>query len=88
MAKLDRKRFLSLPSTLEGSELLDDKFHELLSELHSWSSCKKCRKRELLSLIGKLNFACQIIPAGRILLRRLIDLSTEASPPLHHVTIN
>ena len=70
------------------TSLPDDKLHELLSELRSWSSYKKCLKRELLSLIGKLNFACRIIPAGRIFLLRLIDLSTQARLPHHHVTMN
>ena len=49
---------------------------------------KKCLKRELLSLIGKLNFACRILPAGRIFLRRLIDLSTQARLAHHDVTMN
>ena len=66
----------------------DDKLHELISEPHSWSTRNKCLKRELLSLIGKLNFACQIIPECRIFLRRLIDLSTSALLPHHHVTMN
>ena len=70
------------------TSLPDDKLHELISELQSWSTCNKCLKRELLSLIGKLNFACQIIPAGRIFLHRLIDLSTSAHLPHHHVTMN
>ena len=64
------------------------KLEELLTELQLWSCCKKYRKRELLSLIGKLNFACRIIPASRILLRRLIDLSTTARLPHHHITMN
>ena len=70
------------------TSLPDDKIHELLSKLRSWYSCKKCRKRELLSLIGNLNFACRIIPAGRIFLRRLNDLSTRARLPNRHVTMN
>lgn len=70
------------------TSLPDDKLHELISELQSWSTCNKCLKRELLSLIGKLNFACRIIPAGHIFLRRLIDLSTSARLPHHHVTMN
>ena len=74
-------------SSMETS-LPDDKLQELLTELQSWSSRNKCLKRELLSLIGKLNFACRIIPAGRIFLRRLIDLSTSARLPHHHVTMN
>ena len=70
------------------TSLPDDKLHELISELQSWSTRNKCLKRELLSLIGKLNFACRIIPAGRIFLRHLIDLSTSARLPHHHVTMN
>ena len=66
------------------TSLPDDKLHELISELQSWSSRNKCLKRELLSLIGKLNFACRIIPAGRIFLRHLIDLSTSTRLPHHH----
>ena len=70
------------------TSLPDDKLHELISELQSWSTRNKCFKRELLSLIGRLNFACQIIPAGCFCLRRLIDLSTSARLPHHHVTMN
>ena len=65
-----------------------DKLCGLLVDLQSLSSRKKCQKRELLSLIGKLNFACRVIPAGRIFLRRLIDLSTTARLPHHHITMN
>ena len=74
-------------SSLETS-LPDDKLHKLISEFQSWSTRNKCLKRELLSLIGKLNFACRIIPAGRIFLRRLIDLSTSLRLPHHHITMN
>ena len=35
----------------------------------------KCKKRELLSLIGQLNHACRVVRAGRTFLRRMIDLS-------------
>ena len=77
-----------IDSSCMETSLPDDKLQELLTELQSWSSRNKCLKRELLSLIGKLNFACRIIPAGRIFLRRLIDLSTSARLPHHHVTMN
>ena len=77
-----------IDSSCMETSLPDDKLQALLTELQSWSSRNKCLKRELLSLIGKLNFACRIIPAGRIFLRRLIDLSTSARLPHHHVTMN
>ena len=55
-----------------------DKSEALTSLLRQWSTTKKkATKREILSLIGKLSFAAKVIPAGRIFLRRLIDLSTS-----------
>ena len=48
---------------------------------------EKCTKRELLFLIGKLSFACKILPASRIFLRRLIYLSTSASKLHHHIRL-
>ena len=57
--------------------LPDDKLAALLEELtqfsHLCASQSTCTKRQLLSLIGKLAFACKVIPAGRIFLRRLLD---------------
>ena len=55
----------------------------LLQELHHLFSQRKCTKWQLLSLIGKLSFSCKVLPAGRIFLRRLIDLSTTVKQ-LHH----
>jgi len=53
--------FLGILIDTTGMEtaLPDDKRKKLLAELQSWSSRKKCLKCELLSLIGKLNFACE-----------------------------
>eukprot|EP00731_Ephydatia_muelleri_P003217 Em0001g3217a len=53
-----------------------------------WSSPGESKKCELLSLIGKLSFATKIVPAGRLFLRRLIDLSTTMSRLHHHIWIN
>ncbi|XP_055344664.1 uncharacterized protein LOC129592615 [Paramacrobiotus metropolitanus] len=36
-----------------------------------------CTKREILSLIGKLSFVTKCIPASRIFLRRMIELSCK-----------
>ena len=48
---------------------------DLLSSLRSLLQYSKCTKCQLLYLIGKLSFACKVIPAGRIFLCRLIDNS-------------
>ena len=74
------------PSTTQGIELDNDlrqaclpqeKLIALLEELSQFRllyvSHHRCNKQQLLSLIGKLAFACKVIPAGRIFLRRLLD---------------
>ena len=71
-----------------GIPLAPELLSELLASLQYWSTCKRCLKRELLSLIGKLSFGCRIIPAGRIFLRRFINLSTTPRLPHHHITMN
>ena len=49
--------------------------------------CCKCTKQQQLSLIGKLSFACKVVPAGRIFLRRLIDLSCSVFRIHHHIRL-
>ena len=68
--------------------LPEAKFRELLSELTFWQQRKKCTKRDLLSLIGKLSFAAKVVRSGRIFLRRLIDLSTTVNNLHHHISLN
>ena len=66
-----------------------DKLEALTSLLRQWSTTKKkATKRELLSLTGKLSFAAKVIPAGRIFLRRLIDLTTLVKKLHHHIPYN
>ena len=62
--------------SMTASSSSEHKF-SILAELQSFrSSVKRKRsKRELLSLIGKLSFACKVVPAGCIFFHRLIDLS-------------
>ena len=62
-----------------------DRKTSLLTAIHSFCTLKKCTKRQLLSLIGKLSFACKVVPAGRIFLRRLIDLSCSVTRLHHHI---
>ena len=59
----------------------------LLVELNQLYWRRRCKKRELLSLIGKLSFACKVVPSGRIFLRRLIDLSTSVEKLHHHLPL-
>ena len=68
--------------------LPEDKLKSLMSLLQEWQTKKKCTKRELLSVIGKLSFASKIIPSGRIFVRCLIDLAKSVSKLYHHISLN
>ena len=59
-----------------------------MNMLPFWHSRRKCTKKELLSLIGKLSFICKVVRPGRIFLRRLIDISTTVNKLHHHITLN
>lgn len=65
-----------------------EKLTEIKLLLHKWGRKKKCTKRELLSLIGSLSFACKVVKPGRMFLRRLIDLSTTVSHLNYHISLN
>ena len=71
-------------STMTAS-ITDDCKKDLVSSLQSLLQQSKCTKHQLLSLIGKLSFACKVIPAGRIFLCRLINTSCSVSCPHHHI---
>ena len=70
--------------TMEAS-ISSERKESLLTAIHHFCTLKKCTKRELLSLIGKLSFACKVVPAGRIFLRHLIDLSCSVTKLHHHI---
>ena len=56
---------LELDSVLQQICLPPNKLGEILAELTKWQSHHKTTKRKVLSLIGKLAFAAQAVPAGR-----------------------
>ena len=72
--------------TMEASITAERK-QSLLQELHHLYSRRKCTKRQLLSLIGKLSFSCKVLLAGRIFLHRLIHLSTTVRQLHHHIML-
>ena len=77
-----------LDSEARRLSLPQDKLRDILQMVQSWLGRYKSTKRELLSLIGKLSFAAKVVPAGRLFLRRLIDLSTTVDRLHHHLRIN
>ena len=68
-------------------QLPPERLEALNLAIQTWRGKRACRKRELLSLIGKLSHACKVVQAGRIFLRRMIDLSTKARSLDHWVKL-
>ena len=77
-----------LDSATMTASITAERKTELHQAIRELGGRRTCTKRELLSLIAKLAFACKVVPPGRIFLRRLIDLSTTARHLHHHVTLN
>ena len=68
-----------------------DKLTALMEELNNFSllhsSSHRCTEWQLLSLIGKLSFACKVIPVGRIFLRRVLDTAHSVDGLSYHIHI-
>lgn len=79
---------IEIDSVALVARLPKDKLDALLLLLVSWLKVKKCTKKELLSLIGSLSFACKVVKPGRIFLRRLIDLSVTVKSLHHHIDVD
>ena len=67
----------------------DDKLTDVELTMKSFISRKKVSKRDIQSLVGKLNWITQCVYGGRFHMRRLIDRSNSLKKPWHrsHVTI-
>lgn len=79
---------IELDTCLRVARLPQDKIHKIRESLTSFLHKKKATLKELQSLLGLLNFACQVVIPGRPFLRRLIDLTKGLSKPNHHVRLN
>lgn len=64
-----------------------EKVKRIQGILESFRHRKTCTKRELLSLLGHLNFASRVIHPGRSFVSHLIKLSTTVKKLSHHIHI-
>lgn len=67
--------------------LSQDKLDNLKSDVEKFQNKKSAKLRKLQSLIGMLNFACNVVPYGRIFLSRLINLTAGLKMPYHHLNL-
>ena len=64
-----------------------EKLSRLHSSIHNWLGRKSCTKRELWSLIGDLQHASSVVSPGHTFLCRMIQTSTIAKKPYHHIRL-
>ncbi|KAH3833697.1 hypothetical protein DPMN_107009 [Dreissena polymorpha] len=79
---------LELDSLTMEARLPHDKLLKLRELLMKTSKSRKVTLKELQSLLGLLNFCCQVVTPGRSFLRRLTDLTKKVTNPNHHITLN
>ena len=64
-----------------------DKVENLRMEIRGMVGQDKVQLRTLQSLLGKLNFACRIIPMGRVFCRRLSAATAGVRAPKHYIRL-
>ncbi|KAM3936678.1 uncharacterized protein RB166_018784 [Leptodactylus fuscus] len=67
--------------------LPEDKLLALRREVDCAAGLRKITLRDLQSLLGKLNFACRIMPMGRVFCRRLAGATSGVSSPRHFLRL-
>ena len=79
---------VQLDTVTQEMRIDSSRLTEIINLLHTWSTKRRCTKRQLQSLIGKLHFICNVCRPGRTFLRRMIDVLCKANHPTHHLRLN
>ena len=61
-----------------------ERISEIQHELHEWSGKQHASKRQILAIVGKLQFCARVVRAGTMFVRRLINCAKKLKN-LHHV---
>ena len=70
------------------SRLPRNKVNRIIEFIHYILSKRSCIKRELLQLLGHMNFASRVILAGRAFVSFLLNLASSVKELHHYVHIN
>ena len=77
-----------LDSNKLQARLPSEKVVRMLDILSSLENKKSCTKRELLQLLGHLNFAARVIPPGRSFVSYLLKIAHSVKQLSYHVHLN
>ena len=78
---------IELDTVSQQARLPTDKIMKCTDLIAEILKKKKVTLKEMQSLLGLLNFACQVILPGRPFLRRLYDLTIGVTQPYHHIRL-
>ena len=77
-----------LDSVKMEARLPADKLTRITEIIDTYMGRKSITKRELLSLLGHLNFACKVIIPGRSFVSHMIDLSTKVTKMTDYIHLS
>ena len=78
---------VELDSVAQEARVTETRLGETINMLYEWRSRSSCTKRQLQSLIGKLNFICTVCRPGRTFLQQMTDLLQNVQHPNHHIRL-
>ena len=79
---------ITLDSNLMQASLPRDKEERIIEMLNQYTEKRSVSKRDLLSLLGHLNYASRIIISGRSFVSYLLSLAHSVKELYHHVKLN
>ena len=79
---------IELNSTDQTLRLPEDKLTETKHIINEFAERSRASKRQLQSLAGKLNWACQVVRGGRSYLRRILDNINHLKQPGHKIKLS
>ncbi len=68
-------------------KISEERMIEIKEELNKLLGRSQCTKRELLSIVGKLQFCSKLVIPGHMFIRHLIHLSKKPKELYHKVTL-
>ncbi|KAM9323781.1 interferon-induced protein with tetratricopeptide repeats 5-like [Gastrophryne carolinensis] len=78
---------IEIDTVEEVCRLPADKVRDLETGLEGILGLRKIRLKQLQSVLGKLNFACRVLPMGQVFMRRLSLATVEIKEPYHFIRL-
>ena len=79
---------IEINSVTKQLRITEKRMAEIREELQGWSQRKTCTKRDIQSIVGKLQFCAKVVVHGNKFIRRLISLSKKGKHQSAKVRIN